>query len=115
MNPIDLIVTVCAVLAPATCEETHLVFSYSGSLQQCVMAAPPYIAQWVGEHPKWNAVRWRCEYPHSNDKADAAGQRPQADPGFRYLLQSFKSLSAIEKTASALTSISRTRHCLESR
>jgi hypothetical protein len=76
MNPIDLIVTVCAVLAPATCEETHLVFSYSGSLQQCVMAAPPYIAQWVGEHPKWNAVRWRCEYPHTNDKADAGGAPP---------------------------------------
>jgi hypothetical protein len=37
------------------------------------MGAPPYIAQWVGEHPKWNAVKWRCEYPHSNDKADALG------------------------------------------
>jgi hypothetical protein len=37
------------------------------------MAAQPYIAQWVGEHPKWNAVRWRCEYPHTNDKADAGG------------------------------------------
>jgi hypothetical protein len=73
MNPIDLIVTVCAVLSPATCEEAHLVFSYSGSLQQCVMAAPPYIAQWVGEHPKWNAVRWRCEYPHPNDKAESRG------------------------------------------
>jgi hypothetical protein len=76
MNPIDLIVTVCAVLSPTTCEETHLVFSHSGSLQQCVMAAPPYIAQWVGEHPKWNAVRWRCEYPHTNDKADAGGVTP---------------------------------------
>ena len=76
MTPIDLIVTVCAVLAPTTCEETHLVFSYSGSLQQCVMAAPPYIAQWVGEHPKWNAVRWRCEYPHTNDKADGGGVPP---------------------------------------
>src|SRR6266581_6369126 len=72
MNPIDLIVTVCAVFSPATCEETHLAFSWSGSLQQCVMAAPPYIAQWVGEHPKWTAVKWRCEYPHTNDKADAA-------------------------------------------
>jgi hypothetical protein len=71
MNPIDLIVTVCAVLSPTTCEETHLVFSSSVSLQQCVMAAPPYIAQWVGEHPKWNAVRWRCEYPHTNDKAES--------------------------------------------
>jgi hypothetical protein len=71
MNPIDLIVTVCAVLSPATCEETHLVFDWNGSLQQCSMGAQPYIAQWVGEHPKWAAVRWRCEYPHTRDKADA--------------------------------------------
>jgi hypothetical protein len=69
MNPIDLIVTVCAVLSPATCEETHLVFNWNGSLQQCAMRAPPYIAKWVEEHPKWNAVRWRCEYPRSNDRA----------------------------------------------
>jgi hypothetical protein len=73
MNPIDLVVTVCAVLSPTTCEETHLMFSGAASLRQCAMAAPPYIAQWVGEHPKWNAVRWHCEYPHTRDKADAAG------------------------------------------
>jgi hypothetical protein len=71
MHPIDLIVTVCAVLSPATYEERHLVFSSNASLQQCVMVAQPYIAQWVGEHPKWTAVKWRCEYPHANDKADA--------------------------------------------
>src|SRR5262249_21182425 len=76
MNPIDLIVTVCAVLSPTTCEETHLVFSGGGSLRQCAMAAPPYIAQWVGEHPKWTAVKWRCEYPHSNDKVDAGEKTP---------------------------------------
>ena len=69
MTPIDLIVTVCAVLSPATCEETHLVFSSDVSLRQCVMAAQPYIAQWVGEHPKWTAVKWRCEYPRNNQKA----------------------------------------------
>ena len=69
MNPIDLVVTVCAVLSPTVCEETHLQFSYSGSLKQCVMGAQPYIAQWVGEHPKWTAVRWRCEYPHGHDRA----------------------------------------------
>jgi hypothetical protein len=76
MNPIDLIVTVCVVLSPATCEETHLVFNWNGSLKQCVMGAQPYIAQWVGEHPKWNAVKWRCEYPHKNDKADAGTASP---------------------------------------
>jgi hypothetical protein len=76
MNPIDLIITVCAVLSPTTCEETHLTFSYSGSLRQCAMAAPPYIAQWVGEHPKWTAVKWRCEYPHTNDKVENSGATP---------------------------------------
>ena len=69
MNPIDLVVTVCAVLSPATCEEQRLMFNYSGSPRQCVMAAPPYIAQWIAEHPKWHAVRWRCEYPNPHDKA----------------------------------------------
>ncbi len=71
MDLIDLVVTVCAVMSPATCEERHLVFSSGVSLQQCAAGAPPYIAQWVGEHPKWTAVKWRCEYPHSHDKADA--------------------------------------------
>lgn len=73
MNLIELIVTVCAIASPTTCEEAHLQFVWNGSQQQCVMAAPPYIAQWVGEHPKWSAVRWRCEYPHPADKADARG------------------------------------------
>jgi hypothetical protein len=38
------------------------------SLNQCVMNAQPYIAQWIGEHPKWLAVRWRCEYSGSEEK-----------------------------------------------
>jgi hypothetical protein len=78
MNPIDLVITVCAVLSPTTCEETRLVFDSNISLTQCAMAAPPYIAQWIGEHPKWTAVKWRCEYPHSNDKADAVKLTPVA-------------------------------------
>jgi hypothetical protein len=72
MNPITLVVTVCAVLSPSTCEETRLLFDWNGSLKQCVMGAQPYIARWIGEHPKWNAVKWHCEYPHTNDKADRA-------------------------------------------
>ncbi len=69
MTPIDLIVTVCAVLSPTTCEETHLVFSSNASLKQCVMAAQPYIAQWVGEHPKWTAVKMALRISSSNRKA----------------------------------------------
>ena len=77
MNPIDLVITVCAVLSPTTCEETRLIFDSNISLTQCAMAAPPYIAQWVGEHPKWTAVKWRCEYPHSDDEADAGPVSPR--------------------------------------
>jgi hypothetical protein len=76
MNAIDLVLTVCAVLSPTTCEERHLVFSSEVSPRQCVMAAQPYIAQWVSEHPKWTAVKWRCEYPHANDKADKGDAMP---------------------------------------
>ena len=68
MDTINLIITVCAVLSPTNCEEKSLSFSAAFSLQQCAMAAPPYIAQWIGQHPNWRAVKWRCEYPHSRDK-----------------------------------------------
>jgi len=70
MGLIDLIVTVCALAVPTQCEDQHLRFDGNGSLRQCTMAAPPYIAQWIGEHPKWNAVRWRCEYVHPRDRAE---------------------------------------------
>jgi hypothetical protein len=72
MNTINLVLTICSVMSPTSCEETNLVFSADFSLQQCAMAAPPYIAQWAGEHPKWTAVKWRCEYPHGSDKASIA-------------------------------------------
>src|SRR6202035_5813144 len=48
MNAIELIITVCAVLSPNSCEERHMSFSGEFSLQQCTMNAPPYIAQWIG-------------------------------------------------------------------
>jgi len=76
MNLIDLIVTVCAVMSPASCEEKHLIFDWQGSLRQCAMAAPPYIAQWIGEHPNYTAVKWRCEYPHTRERADVGGNAP---------------------------------------
>jgi len=68
MDTISLIITVCAVLSPNKCEERSLSFAANFSPQQCAMAAPPYIAQWIGQHPQWTAVKWRCEYPHMHDK-----------------------------------------------
>src|SRR4051794_34622629 len=53
--------------------------------------------------------------PHQRQGGRRRCNAGRLKPGFGYLLQSFKSLSAIENTASALISISRTRHCRESR
>jgi hypothetical protein len=69
MGLIEVILTVCAVAQPTRCEEQHLRFAATGSLNQCVMNAQPYIAQWIGDHPKWTAVRWRCNYSGRNDAA----------------------------------------------
>ncbi|HLN08210.1 MAG TPA: hypothetical protein VK281_04515 [Xanthobacteraceae bacterium] len=69
MGLIEVILTVCAVSQPTQCEEQHLLFGGTGSLDQCAMNAQPYIAQWIGDHPKWMAVRWRCSYAGRNDAA----------------------------------------------
>jgi hypothetical protein len=63
MGLLELVITVCAVAQPTLCEDQHLRYASGATLQQCAMAAPPYVAQWIGEHPKWMAVRWHCEYP----------------------------------------------------
>jgi hypothetical protein len=68
MGLIELIVTVCALSLPNQCEDQHFSFLADMSLNQCVMNAPPYIAQWTNEHPKWVAVRWRCDYGGSKEK-----------------------------------------------
>ena len=66
MGMLELVVTVCAIAQPTLCEDQHLQFEAGASLTRCAMAAPPYIAQWIGQHPKWTAVRWHCELPRKN-------------------------------------------------
>jgi len=65
---IEIILTVCAIANPANCEEKSLQFAWEGSLRQCMMAAQPYIAQWIGDHPQWTATKWTCEYPGREER-----------------------------------------------
>jgi hypothetical protein len=67
MAVIDLIVLVCLLSHPDRCEEQRLRFVWPLSSRQCDRAAPPYIAQWINEHPQWQVMRWRCEYPGSRE------------------------------------------------
>jgi hypothetical protein len=63
LGMIEIILTVCAIANPINCEQKYLQFVWDGSLNQCMMAAQPYIAQWIGDHPQWIARKWTCEYP----------------------------------------------------
>jgi hypothetical protein len=60
---IEIILTVCAIAHPDNCEEKYLQFAFDGSPEQCMMAAQPYIAQWIGQHPAWVTRKWSCGYP----------------------------------------------------
>jgi hypothetical protein len=63
MNLIDLIVLACSLVSPGSCREYHLLLQTSGSLQSCMIQAPPYLAQWAGAHPSYRVMRWRCAWP----------------------------------------------------
>ena len=74
---IAIVFTVCALAKPEKCEEQRLDYVAEGSLLQCVMSAQPYLAQWIGEHPKWSIKSYHCEYPHMKERADARGSARQ--------------------------------------
>jgi hypothetical protein len=73
MNFVVIVFLACAVGQPDHCEDKHLQFAWQASLKQCVKAAQPYIAQWIGDHPQWMVKEYHCEYPHTQDRADAGG------------------------------------------
>ena len=67
---IQIVVVVCRLGQPELCEEQRFQFAGQGSLRQCAIAAQPYIAQWIGEHPQWTVRNYRCEHPGLRDRAD---------------------------------------------
>ncbi|MCX7898578.1 MAG: hypothetical protein N2444_00555 [Methylocystis sp.] len=66
MNFVELILTVCTLAQPVSCDERKLTFeSGTGSTRDCMMQAMPFIAQWSGEHPNVEVIKWRCVAPGS--------------------------------------------------
>lgn len=78
MDLIAIVFTVCTLAQPDQCQEQRLEYAWQGSLRECVMTAQPYLAQWIGEHPKWRVKRYHCEYPHTEDRTDARAPARQA-------------------------------------
>lgn len=60
MDLVHIILTVCTLSMPEHCEDRRISLEWAGSLARCSMDAPPYIAEWIGDHPNWRAERWRC-------------------------------------------------------
>jgi hypothetical protein len=73
MDLIAIVFTVCALAQPNDCQQERLDYLSGGSLRECLVSAQPYIAQWIGEHPKWSVKNYHCEYPHREEKTDARG------------------------------------------
>ena len=66
MGFVELILTVCTLTEPASCEERHLSFVDEGSLMQCMSQAPPAIAEWTNSHPGRRVVKCRLMHlPYS--------------------------------------------------
>jgi hypothetical protein len=65
---IELVLTVCVLAQPATCRDQRLLFDSDHTLLQCMMSAPPFIAQWGEQHPQWFVQRWQCRYPRKDEK-----------------------------------------------
>ena len=108
MNPIDLVVTVCAVLSPATCEEQHLVFNSRGRRRNARWPRRPISRNGSATTRSGRRCGGAANIRTRTTRCDR--DLPRACDG-PYFVQSFRSLSAIENTASALISMSRTTHC----
>lgn len=60
---IELVLTVCVAAHPDRCRDEHMLFDRDYTPRQCMMSAPPFVAQWGGQHPEWFVQRWKCQYP----------------------------------------------------
>jgi hypothetical protein len=55
-----LVLWTCLFSDPSVCRDHRIPLSPGISATECMMRAPPHIAQWTEEHPQWRVVRWQC-------------------------------------------------------
>jgi len=56
-----IILSACLVADPNQCKDFRLPLDVQMDSTQCTMSAPPYFAQWMEDHPKWQVRRWKCQ------------------------------------------------------
>lgn len=62
---VELIVTVCLLAQPATCERFPLPFVPAMSLRACMLQAPVHLARWGRDHPAWRIRTFVCGPPEA--------------------------------------------------
>src|SRR6185437_11707941 len=55
-------------LANLFAECFDLLIQSAGSLGVCTMQAPPFLDQWVAEHPTMRIARWHCAWNSEEDE-----------------------------------------------
>ena len=58
----ELILSICLIASPGTCREeaVSVGMEQAPAPVQCLIGAPPVIAEWSETHPKWKVTKWRC-------------------------------------------------------
>jgi hypothetical protein len=64
---LTIVLSACLISNPNQCRDFKIPLDVNMDALQCAMAAPPYFAQWVEEHPKWQIRRWKCQSSSLND------------------------------------------------
>lgn len=57
----EIVLYVCLLADPTKCKEERLPqIVQAVHPGKCAVVSTPYMARWVGEHPAWKLVRWKC-------------------------------------------------------
>lgn len=64
---LSIILSACLIADPQQCRDFRIPLDIDMDTLRCAMAAPPYFAKWVEEHPQWRIRRWKCQPASMND------------------------------------------------
>jgi hypothetical protein len=62
---VELVVMVCLLVAPSTCERFPLPFVAPMSMRACLLQAPKHLAAWERDHPAWRIRTYWCGPPEA--------------------------------------------------
>jgi hypothetical protein len=64
---LTIVLSACLISNPGQCRDFKIPLDVDMDTKECAMAAPPYFAKWVEEHPAWQVRRWKCQPTSQHD------------------------------------------------